>query len=97
MTLKYTEEYGLLTLDIKGLCFNVPVNAVIRITHSFLPYNKTDETLQQMLHTLHQNCFQYNNEFYKPFTVLAMESSISNLVADKKSNDSCSSFKKYET
>jgi hypothetical protein len=62
MALQYKEEYRLLTLDIKGLYFNVPVNAVIRIIHSFLPYNNTDERLQQILHILHdilhQNYFQ---------------------------------------
>ena len=61
MTIQYMEEYRLLTLDIKGLYFNVPINEVIcitineviRITHSFFPYNNTDEILQQILHILH--------------------------------------------
>jgi hypothetical protein len=53
MTLQYREEYMLLTLDIKGLYFNEPINEVTHITHSFFPYNNTDEILQQILHILH--------------------------------------------
>jgi len=53
MIFQYVEEYRLLTLDIKGLYLNVPINEVIRITHSFFPYNNKDKILQQILHILH--------------------------------------------
>jgi len=65
ITLQNREEYRLLTLDIKVLYFNVSTNEVIRITHAFLTYNNTDETLFKKLHILnnilHQNYFRQNN------------------------------------
>jgi hypothetical protein len=83
--LQHKEKYRLLTLDIKDLYVNIPINEVIPITYTFLCHNKTDQTLQQKtVHTkrniLNQNYFQSNKKFYKPSKGVARDSPLSGTI-----------------
>ncbi|XP_023725557.1 uncharacterized protein LOC111874349 [Cryptotermes secundus] len=85
--LKLNPEHKLLTMDIKDLYVNIPINDVIHITNDSLIQNHIDKTTKdeiikilQMI--LNQNYFQYNDKFYKPNSGVAMGSPLSSLMAE---------------
>jgi hypothetical protein len=80
-------EYKLLTLDIKDLYVNIPINETIHITTKLLHENgintqDTKDLINILRTTLHQNYFQYNNTFYKPETGIAMGSPLPGIIAE---------------
>jgi hypothetical protein len=80
-------EHKLLTLDIKDLYVNIPINETIHLTTKLLNDNGTNtqdtkDLINILRTTLHQNYFQYNNTFYKPKTGIAMGSLLSGIVAE---------------
>jgi hypothetical protein len=80
--LKCTQDYRIITLDIKDLYVNIPIQEIIQIKYTTLQHNNIDVSLQQQtthaLKTiLQQNYFQYNNTIYQPSKGIAMGSPIS--------------------
>ena len=77
----------MITLDIKDLYVNIPIQEVMQITNMILQYNNTETVLKQQttraLNTiLLQNYFQYKNNIYQPNKGIAMGSPISGIVAE---------------
>ena len=82
-----TENYRMLTLDIRDLYVNIPTDDIPRITRTWLQYNNIEPTLQQQtIHTLktilQQNYFLHNNTIYQPTKGAGMGSPISGLIAE---------------
>jgi hypothetical protein len=85
--LKCTHKYRMITLDIKDLYVNIPIQDVIQITNMILQYNNKEIVLkQQTAHALNtillHNYFQYKNNIYQPNKGIAMGSPISGIIAE---------------
>jgi len=77
----------LITLDIKDLYVNLPVQGIIQITKFWLNKDSCDNTItEQTLHILEiilkQNYFQYNGQYYQPDKCIAMGLPISSTLAE---------------
>jgi hypothetical protein len=80
-------NHKLLTLDIKYLYVNIPIDDTINITKQHLKGNNMDDqhirdVINILKTILHQNYFQYNRKFYKPKTGIAMDSPLSGIIAE---------------
>ena len=77
----------MITLDIKNLYVNLPIENILHITKFWLNKHKnenkiTEQTLHLLKIILKQNFFQYNNQFFQPEKGIAMRSPISNTIAE---------------
>jgi hypothetical protein len=77
----------IITLDIKDLYVNLPVQGILQTTKFWLSkHNNTnttiEETLQLLETILKQNYFQYNNQLFRPEKGIAMGSPISSTIAE---------------
>jgi len=83
ITLK--DSYSLITLDIKDLYVNIPIQETIQTTRSQL-LKHNDRTFMNQLCSLetilNQNSFTYQNQIYQPTKGVAMGSPISGLIAE---------------
>jgi hypothetical protein len=80
-------NHKLITLDIKDLYVNLPVQGIIQITKFWFNKNSCDNTItEQTLHIfeiiLKQNYFQYNGQYYQPDKGIAMGSPTSSTLAE---------------
>jgi len=85
--IRIKENNRMLTIDIKELYVNLPVNGVLKTTRHWLHKNNNSETtITQMLNVietiLQQNYFQYKDGFFQPKKGIAMGSPISGTVAE---------------
>jgi len=85
--IRTNENHTLITLDIKDLYVNLPVQGIIQITKFWLNKDSCDNTItEQTLHILEiileQNYFQYNGQYYQPDKSIAMGSPISSTLAE---------------
>jgi hypothetical protein len=74
------------SLDIKDLYVNIPIEDILQITKSWLKKQKhnnkiIEQTIRIREIILKQNYFQYDNRFYQPKKGIAMGSSISSTIA----------------
>jgi len=77
----------MITLDIKDLYVNLPVQNTLPITKFCLSEHKnintiTEQTLYFLKIILKQNYFQHNNQFFQPEKGIALGSPISSTVAE---------------
>ena len=75
------------TLGIKDLYVNLPIQNILHITKFWLNEHNNDNTInEQTLHPLKiilkQSYFQYNNQFFQPEKGFAMRSPISSTIAE---------------
>jgi len=68
--IQISEHNRMITLDIKDLYVNLPVQNILHITKFWLYKHKnsntiTEQTLYLLKVILKQNYFQYNNQFFK--------------------------------
>jgi retron-type reverse transcriptase len=80
-------NYKLITLDIKDVYVNIPIDTTISITKKLLKDNRVDDQIANELINilktlLHQNYFQYDGKFYRPKTGTAMGSPLSSIIAE---------------
>jgi hypothetical protein len=85
--LKLNSDHKLLTMDIKDLYINIPINDTLYITNNLLKLNHTDKAITREIMAilemiLHQNYFQYNEKFYKPKSGVANGSPLSSIMAE---------------
>jgi hypothetical protein len=85
--IRTNENHKLITLDIKDLYVNLPVQGIIQTTKFWLNRKGCDNTItRQTLHILEiilkQNYFQYNGQYYQPDKGIAMVSPISSTLAE---------------
>jgi len=85
--IRTNENHKLITLDIKDLYVNLPVQGIIQITKFWLNKDSCDNTItEQTLYILEiilkQNYFQYNGQYYQPDKGIAMGSPISSTLAE---------------
>ena len=80
-------NYKLITLDIKDLYVNLPIQSIMRTTRFWLNKGNHDKIIaEQVLYILEiilkQNYFQYNHQYYQPNKGIAMGSPISSTLAE---------------
>ena len=85
--MQINEQMRIITLDIKDLYVNLPIQGIIRATKFWQNKNIYDkELIKQTLHMLQtimkQNYFQYNDKFFQPEKGIAMGSPISSTMAE---------------
>jgi hypothetical protein len=85
--LKLNSNHKIITMDIKDLYVNIPINETLFITNNLFKLNHTDkniikEIMTILKTTLNQNYFQYNGKFYKPKSGVAMGSPLSSIMAE---------------
>jgi hypothetical protein len=66
--LKLKPDHKILTMDIKDLYVNIPINDTLYITNNLLKQNHTDKAITKEIMAilemiLNQNYFQYNDKF----------------------------------
>ena len=81
------EQMRTITVDIKDLYVNLPIQGIIRTTKFWLNKNINDSELiiqaSYMLETImKQNYFQYKEQFFQPKKGIAMDSPISSTMAE---------------
>jgi hypothetical protein len=86
-TIQINENAKIVTLDIKDLYVNLPIQGILNTTKIWLNKNDNDKITKQqaiqLLETiLKQNYFQYNNQIYQPNKGIAMGSPISSTIAE---------------
>ncbi|PNF38136.1 hypothetical protein B7P43_G14608 [Cryptotermes secundus] len=74
-------------MDIKDLYVNIPINDTVLVTNKLLKDNHTDKNIIKEIMSilrmiLNQNYFQYNENFYKPRSGIAMGSPLSSTMAE---------------
>ena len=84
--LTISDNYRLITLDIKALYVNIPINETISITRTQLLKHNDQQTTNQictMLRTiLGQNYFTFQDHCYQPNKGVAMGSPLSGIIAE---------------
>ena len=86
-SIKINENNRILTLDIKDLYVNLPINCIIKATRHWLHKNNNNEdVITQLLNVIktvmQQNYFQFNDTFCQPEKNIAMGSPISGTMAE---------------
>ena len=86
-SIKINENNGILTLDIKDLYVNLPINGIIKATRHWLhKKNNNENVITQLLNVIktivQKNYFQFNDTFYQPEKGIAMGSPISGSMAE---------------
>jgi hypothetical protein len=77
----------MITLDIKDLYVNLPIQTILHITKFWLNKHNnvntiTEQTLYLLKVILKQNYFQYNKHFFQPEKGIVMGSPISSTIAE---------------
>jgi len=77
----------MITLDIKDLYVNLPIQNILHITKFWLNKHNnsnmiTEQTLYLLKVILKQNFFQYNNQFFQPEKGIVMGSPNSSTIAE---------------
>jgi hypothetical protein len=84
--LQISDNHRLLTLDIKDLYVNIPIDETLNITKTILDTHNEPRITTQIVHlltaVLEQNYFSYQNVIYKPGNGVAMGSPTSGTVAE---------------
>ena len=87
-TLQINEKMRTITLDIKDMYVNLPIEGILQTTNFWLNRNSNNSkqvkqhTLCIILTLIKQNYFQYNGELYQPKKGIAMGSPISSTIAE---------------
>jgi hypothetical protein len=85
--IQINENHRIITLDIKDLYLNLPIQNILHITKFWLNKHNcdrttTEQTLYLLETILKQNYFQYNNRYYQTNKGIAMGSPISSTLAE---------------
>ena len=78
--LQINEKMRMITLDIKDMYVNLPIEGILQTTNFWLNRNSNNckqvkqQTLSIILTLIKQNYFQYNGEIYQPNKGIAMGS-----------------------
>ena len=84
--IKLDENHRMITLDIKDLYVNIPIQETLRITRTLLLENNNEHTTKHMITLLEvilqQNYFSFCNNIYQPVKGVSMGSPISNIIAE---------------
>ena len=84
--IKLDANHRMITLDIKDLYVNIPIQETLRITRTILLENNDEHTTKQMITLLEvilqQNYFSFCNNIYQPEKGVSMGSPISNIIAE---------------
>jgi len=85
--IKINENSRIITLDIKDLYVNLPLNGIMQATKYWLDKNKNSkDIMEQLLNiiktVIQQNYFQYKDTFYQPVKGIAMGSPLSGTIAE---------------
>jgi len=85
--IKINENSRIITLDIKDLYVNLPLNGIMHATKYWLnKNNNSEEVIKQLLNIIktfiQQNYFQYKDTFYQPIKGIAMGSPLSGTIAE---------------
>ena len=85
--MQINEQMKIITLDIKELYVNLPIQGIIRTTKFWLNKNINDnglikQTLYMLKTIMKQNYFQYNERLFQPEKGIAMGSLISSIMAE---------------
>jgi len=82
----FDEHMKIITLDIKDLYVNLPIQGILQTTKFWLSKHNTSTTIEQILQLLEtilkQNYFQYNNQLFHPEKGIAMGSPISSTMEE---------------
>ena len=87
-TLQIDEKMRMITLDIKDMYVNLPIEGILQTTNFWLNRNSNNskqvkqQTLSIILTLIKQNYFQYSGEIYQPNKGIAMGSAISSTTAE---------------
>jgi hypothetical protein len=71
-TLQINENMKMITLDIKDMYVNLPIDGIMQTTNFWLNKNSNNDkqlkqqTLNNILTLIKQNYFQYNGQIYQP-------------------------------
>ena len=71
-TLQINENMKMITLDIKDMYVNLPIDGIMQTTNFWLNKNSNNDkqlkqqTLNIILTLIKQNYFQYNGQIYQP-------------------------------
>jgi len=86
VNLKINSRHRLLTLDIKVLYFNIPIQETLNLTRTQLIAHNDKQTTHQIMTPLNtilrQNCFSFLGQIYQPDKGLAMGSPISGTMTE---------------
>jgi len=85
--IKINENSRIITLDIKDLYVNLPLNGIMHATKYWLnKNNNSEDVIKQLLNiiktVIQQNYFQYKDTFYQPVKCIAMGSPLSGTIAE---------------
>jgi len=84
--IKINKNSRIITLDIKDLYVNLPINGIMHPTKYWLnKNNNSEDVIKQLLNiiktVIQQNYFQYKNIFYQTVKGIAMGSPLSGTIA----------------
>jgi len=86
VNLKINSRHRLLTLDIKDLCVNIPIQETLNLTRTQLIAHNNKQTTHQIMTLLstilRQNYFSFLGQIYQPDKGVAMGSPISSTMAE---------------
>ena len=84
--MKLDKNHRIITLDIKDLYVNIPIQETLRIAKTLLLENNNEHTTKQVITllkvTLQQNYLSFCNNIYQPEKDVSMGSPISNTIAE---------------
>jgi hypothetical protein len=84
--IRITNQHKLITFDIKDLYVNLAIDGLLHTTNFWLHKTNCHAITQQatdLIRTvLNQNYFQYDDQYYKPFTGIAMGSPLSSTMTE---------------
>ena len=84
--MKLDKNHRIITLDIKDLYVNIPIQETLRIAKTLLLENNNEHTTKQVITllkvTLQQNYLSFCNNIYQPEKGVSMGSPISNTAAE---------------
>jgi len=85
-TIHFGEHMKIITLDIKDLYVNLPIQGILQTMKFWLNKHNTSTTIEQILQLLEtilkQNYFQYNGQFFRSQKGIAVGSPISSTIAE---------------
>ena len=84
---KIRNQHKILTLDMKDLYVNLPIQSIVSISKFWLHKHNNQhiiitQNLELIKTILHPNYFHYNDNYYQPINGIAMGSPLSSTLAE---------------
>ena len=84
---KIRNQHKILTLDMKDLYVNLPIQSIVSISKFWLHKHNNQhiiitQNLELIKTILHPNYFHYNDNYYQPINGIAMGSPLSSTIAE---------------